>query len=322
MNLDPRHLVQLSMIVEAGAFQRAADLLAMTQPALSRNMQTLESRAGGALFDRSGRQAIPTDLGLRLAKEGLAIRDAADRAALHADLVQTGNAGELKLGVTPMLAGDFICKPLAEFLKLHPQVTCRVETDFVPVLRNLVIRGNVDIVIGPTNEVERASGLAATTLMDDAIGILCRIGHPLSRKKQITAAELSRCKWVTHPANSSLAFQTSAYLAAVGIDEIEVAAETQSPQSAVGLVASSDFLTALPMAPSESFVQAATVSFLPIRHRHLTRPIKVLTRQTSADSGLIQAFVDHITDWASGYDAEVSSSIRGGRRPHRQSRPG
>ena len=44
MKIDSRHLAQLSFIVEAGSFQGAADRLGLTQPALSRNMRTLEQR--------------------------------------------------------------------------------------------------------------------------------------------------------------------------------------------------------------------------------------------------------------------------------------
>ncbi|MEM0907643.1 MAG: LysR family transcriptional regulator, partial [Pseudomonadota bacterium] len=71
MNLDPRHLIQLSMIVEAGSFQIAADRLGLTQPGLSRNMAALEKRIGSPVFRRDGRRSIPNALGLRLARHGL-----------------------------------------------------------------------------------------------------------------------------------------------------------------------------------------------------------------------------------------------------------
>ena len=74
MKLDPKHLAQLSVIVEAGSFQSAADRLGVTQPALSRNMRALEGRLGTPVFKREGRRSVPNSLGLRLARNGLAIR--------------------------------------------------------------------------------------------------------------------------------------------------------------------------------------------------------------------------------------------------------
>ena len=55
-------MAQLSVILEMGSYQLAAEKLGITQPALSRNIKTLEDRLGGAVFDRSGRKAVPTEL--------------------------------------------------------------------------------------------------------------------------------------------------------------------------------------------------------------------------------------------------------------------
>jgi DNA-binding transcriptional LysR family regulator len=52
MKFDPRQLAHLSMVVEAGSFQAAADRLGITQPALSRNLKLLEERIGAPLFQR------------------------------------------------------------------------------------------------------------------------------------------------------------------------------------------------------------------------------------------------------------------------------
>ncbi|PWQ94608.1 LysR family transcriptional regulator [Leucothrix arctica] len=108
MKLDPRHLAQLSVILEAGSYQLAAEKLGVTQPALSRNIKTLEERLGGAVFDRSGRKAVPTELGRRLARSGFSIRIAEEQASAYAALVTEGTAGELRIGAPPIVAGRFI----------------------------------------------------------------------------------------------------------------------------------------------------------------------------------------------------------------------
>ena len=71
MLIDPRHLVQLSMIIETGSFHAAAEKLGLSQPALSRNIKMLEQRIRAPVFDRSARNAVPTNLGLKLAQNGL-----------------------------------------------------------------------------------------------------------------------------------------------------------------------------------------------------------------------------------------------------------
>ena len=120
MNIDPRHLAQLSLVVEAGSFQSAADRIAITQPALSRNMRTLEQRLGTPLFRREGRRSVPTSLGLRLARSGLSIRIAEDQASAAADQSISGTVGELRIGAPPIIAGRFLTDPLAQFIKQNP----------------------------------------------------------------------------------------------------------------------------------------------------------------------------------------------------------
>jgi len=98
MKLDPKHLAQLSVIVEAGSFQGAAVRLGLTQPALSRNMKALETRLSASLFNRDGRKSVPNALGLRLARNGQAIRFAEEQAEVLADQSARGAVGELRIG--------------------------------------------------------------------------------------------------------------------------------------------------------------------------------------------------------------------------------
>ena len=94
MKLDPKHLAQLSVIVEAGSYQTAADRLGLTQPALSRNMKALEGRLGATLFNRDGRKSVPNALGLRLARNGKSIRLAEEQASILAEQSAQGAVGD------------------------------------------------------------------------------------------------------------------------------------------------------------------------------------------------------------------------------------
>jgi hypothetical protein len=127
MKTDPRHLVQLSMIVEAGSFQTAADRLGITQPSLSRNIKLLESRIGARVFDRSTRRAAPTALGLKLAQHGLTIRIAEEQAAAYSALAALGAAGEPEIGATPIIADHFLSQRVASSCAITRMLTSNSE---------------------------------------------------------------------------------------------------------------------------------------------------------------------------------------------------
>ena len=74
MIIDPRHLEQISVIVDTGTLQAAADRIGTSQPALSRMIRTLEARLGTRLFERDRRPLRVTPMGIELANQGRATR--------------------------------------------------------------------------------------------------------------------------------------------------------------------------------------------------------------------------------------------------------
>ena len=71
--MESKHLVQLATILDSGSISAAASRLNVTQPTLTRNIQTLEMQAGGPLFTRSRHGVRQTPLGADLARHGRAI---------------------------------------------------------------------------------------------------------------------------------------------------------------------------------------------------------------------------------------------------------
>ena len=62
MIIDPRHLMQLTAIVNAGSYSEAAKRMGLTQPALSRNMRILEKTVGARVLERGRNGVTPTEV--------------------------------------------------------------------------------------------------------------------------------------------------------------------------------------------------------------------------------------------------------------------
>ena len=73
MKLDERHLIQLAAVINAGGVTEGAELLGMTQPAVSRTLALLEKRLGEPLFVKGRRPLRPTPFGRALADHGQAM---------------------------------------------------------------------------------------------------------------------------------------------------------------------------------------------------------------------------------------------------------
>lgn len=283
MKLDPKHLAQLSVIVEAGSFQSAANRLGTTQPALSRNMKALEARLGTPLFQREGRRSIPNNLGLRLARNGMAIRLAEEQAGIVADQTVKGSVGELRIGAPPIVSGRFLSDPLTEFIKANPNCSIEIRTGLVHELRTMLERGQVDLVFGPESLAEPVDGLEFEELIDDGVGVMCRAGHPLVRRKRIMASDLEAQVWLAHSRGSLLRQQTEAAMIASGVRSMQIGCETDSIRSVLEIVAETDLITTMPMATTAPYL-GDRLLFLPFDHPQFHRPLGAIRRRNTSSS--------------------------------------
>ena len=278
MKIDPKHLAQLSVIVEAGSFQSAADRLGLSQPALSRNMRTLETRMGAPLFQREGRRSVPNGLGLRLARNGLAIRLAEEEASIVADQSSKGAAGELRIGAPPIVAGRFITDVLSRFITDNPDCVVELRTGLVHELRAMLERGQIDVVLGPRSLADPTEGLEFLPLIDDRVGVMCRAGHGLTKRATIMPSDLEAQSWLAHSRGSLLRQQTEAAMIASGIGAMHIVCETDSIRSVLEIVANTDLITTMPMATSQPYLEDR-LTFLDFDHPQFRRPLGAIRRR-------------------------------------------
>ncbi len=290
MNIDPRHLTQLSMIVESGSFQTAADRLGLSQPALSRNIRSLEQRIGAPVFDRSARKAVPTDLGLRLAQSGLTIRVAEEQAQAYSQLVSTGAAGELRIGAPPIIAGQFLTDHIAQFVSDRPDCKLELRVGLVHELRTLLERAQIDLVIGPRGLTDSVADSVFLPLVDDRVGILCRVGHPLLKKPKLTARDFEAQSWVAHSRGSMLRRQTEGALIAMGLEQIHITIETDSIRSVLEIVASTDLISTMPRETTRPYL-SKRLRFVDFDHPQFHRPIGAIRRRTAPANAIVDAFL-------------------------------
>ncbi len=291
MKLDPRHLVQLSVVVETGSFQAAADQLGITQPALSRNLKLLENRLNAAVFRREGRRSVPTVLGLRLANNGLAIRLAEEHASALASQASAGMAGELRIGATPIISGRFLTDAIAEFVQKNPDCRVEMRTGSGHELHGLFDRGQIDLIFGPQSLDETADSLDFQLLTDDRVGVMCRADHDLVGKENVTPKDLESQAWLAHFRHSLMHQQTEMSLVAAGLKRLKFAFETESIRSVFEIVAKTDLVTAMPRITSAPYLDDKLV-FLPFDRPQFHRPIGYVQREERIENTITKRFVD------------------------------
>lgn len=294
MQIDPKHLIQLATIVKCGSYGVAAAKLGVAQPALSKNMKKLEERLGAPIFKRIGRQSVATDLGTTFARFGLMMLAAEEQARAYAQHISTGQAGSLLIGTPPSLADNFLAPILTEFLMMH--TGCRVElrVGLLAELETQLSTGQINMVVGPSRPHSTDLQFDTETLADDMLGIVCRKGHPLTRKPEILPQDLEAQRWVAHSRGSYLRIQTEDGLAKFGVSSFDIALDTDSTETAYKAVARSDLITVLPRLPTILSSHVDAIDFLPLDSTAFLRPIGIVQRASHTRSSLEIAFLRHL----------------------------
>ena len=120
---DIRHV---QVIAECGSFSRAAQLLHISQPALSQNIQRLEREIGCALFDRNRKSVTLTEEGAYFLREGEKILVITDNLLQKLGGARAAVSGILNVAASSSYSKYFFPKAFSEFSSRHPEIRLRL----------------------------------------------------------------------------------------------------------------------------------------------------------------------------------------------------
>lgn len=194
MEVTFTQLRYLVAIADVRHFTRAADVVGVAQPTLSRQLKALETELGATLVDRGGRDG-PTltaagEALLPLARRMLADQDSARTAV--AEIVGL-RRGRVRVGATPSLCMGVLADVLREFHGRYPRLRLELEEGGSrPLVRSLA-RGELDIalVIVPATGIDPA--LEYTPILRERLSVASpATDRPLSTRGSVSVRELAR----------------------------------------------------------------------------------------------------------------------------------
>lgn len=188
--LDLQDCARIVALAEHGSFAAAARALGLSQPALTRAVQSLERRLRVEVFHRSSTGVRPTEVGLLLLERS---RDLLHRARdLTRSLEQvSGTAqGEVGVAVGAYPAAMILEEALARFHRAAPAVRVQV---FVGDWADVMLRlrtGQADLAVFETSLTEDDPTLEVRRLLEHQGQWVARRGHPLDRGRDPALAEI------------------------------------------------------------------------------------------------------------------------------------
>ena len=171
-------------------FGRAAERLHIAAPTLSDLIRRLERELGTPLFTRSTRQVDLTSAGAELLTRAKVILDEAAAAKAAIRRVVGGEAGTVRLGITPPAAPVLAPHLINLFTAEAPQVTVELRRMWLPELLDAVVTGAIDVALtcGPVSE---PAGIATEVFCAEPLMVGLRPGHRLASRDTIPLADLA-----------------------------------------------------------------------------------------------------------------------------------
>jgi len=196
--LDVRRLQVLRTVANTGSFSRAADELSFTQPAISRQIATLEAEAGARLVERGARGIRLTPAGELLVGHAEAILDRLAVAEAQLEAVAALDGGRLRLGAFPTANSTLVPLAIKGFSAAHPNVELRLEEAVTRDLLDRLRGGELDLAVvsdhAPAGTA--ADDVAIDELMDDRLYVALPVGHPLADAPDLSMADLAGETWI------------------------------------------------------------------------------------------------------------------------------
>ena len=168
---------------------KAAALLHLTQPTLSRQLMQLEEELGVKLFHRSRYHIVLTDEGMLLRRRAQELVDLAEKTAQEFHKAPDLR-GEVSIGSGELEGMHVLAGFLASFQKLHPQVTYQIYSGNADEIKDQIERGTLDLglLLEPV-DISRYDILRLP--VREQWGVHLPEDSPLAQKEAVTAQDLA-----------------------------------------------------------------------------------------------------------------------------------
>lgn len=261
MTIDLRQLRYFVTLADTLHFGRAATLLHISQPPLSRQVASLEEEIGVSLLKRSTRLVELTAAGRHFHEQAQRIIAGLDTAVRSTQAIERGELGVLRVGFTMAAAWSVLPPLIKRYSDAFPQADVELSEVLPKELNDALMSGNVDV--GIAFPWQRPPGLEYLAVHTEPLCAVVPSDHRLAQSDEIAVSDLAAEPFITFPATTAPALHELV----IGCChehgfEPRIRLETHLQQTIVNLVAEGLGVSLVPQSMSK--MQLSGAKFLPV----------------------------------------------------------
>lgn len=286
MELDQlRYFLQ---VAERGNFTRAAEDLAISQPALSRSIQKLEEELGQPVFHRKTRAVTLTDAGALLQSRAQQVLTILEDT--KAEITDDGQSGRVRVGAIPTIAPYFLPEVLRRFSEEYPRANIVVQESTTAALLKSCTQGEIDLAVLALPVPARY--LEFEELFDEELLLVLPPQHPLVEKQKIRLSDVEPYPFVLLDEAHCLSDNIVSFCRQRSFQPVAVERTSQLAmvQELVSLAHGVSMIPAMAQQLDESDRRV----YRSFSGRKPTRTVAVVWNPYRFQSRLLQAFREHL----------------------------
>ena len=215
IDMNLRQIEAFRAVMISGTVQGAADLMRISQPAVSRLVRDLENATELSLFDRQRRRLRPRQEAHLLFREVEQAFAGIDRLRQTVRDIRAFGVGELRIATVTALAAGFLPQVCQSLLAANPDITLKLQTYASAIVEDELIndRCDVGVTFAPLN---RPGALAEPVISTEAVCVLPP-GHRLAARRLVRPVDLANERFVALASGDRTRLQIDRAFAAAGV---------------------------------------------------------------------------------------------------------
>ena len=285
MNLN--HLAVFHAVAQTGSMTLGAQRLDISQPAVSKQVQELESALGVHLFDRIGRRVHLSQAGEILADYALRLFAVAREAEEAMADVRGAGRGRLVIGASTTIGTYLLPGVLADFRRRHPHIELLVRVENTEQIHRRLLGRELDL--GLTEGVIEEEELDAEVFYQDELVMIAPPGHRLVGQRRVPLSAVREEAFVLREPGSGTREVEKRAFARLRLPVREIMA-LGSTEAIKRVVAEGVGLAIVSRLAVDAECAVGRLAVLPVAGLRIRRPLHMVRRKGRRDGPALQAF--------------------------------
>ncbi len=297
MGIEDHKLKVFCTVAETRSFSKTSEIIHLTQPAVSLQIQALEEMYETKLFDRSSSRVTLTPSGeilYKYAKEILALYTAAEKVIGE----MTGLVkGSITIGAGSTIGNYLLPSVISDFRKTHPKIKVHLLVANMQRVIELLNAGNINVGL-VEGDVKRQK-IVVDKLLSDELLLIVPAHHPWAKRKEVSVSELIEEPFILREAGSGTRQTIEKFLARHGItlQGMKVSMVLGTTQATKEAVENGLGLSIVSRWAARKEIKYGTLSMLSFKEEKILRNFSLITYKNSVSSHAVEEFLTYLKSY-------------------------